>query len=231
MSLFAISDLHLSLKGDKPMDVFGERWEQHHLQIKECWEKIVGDGDTVVVGGDISWALRLEEASDDLWFVHSLPGRKIFFKGNHDYWWQSYAKVKKALPPSICAVQNNYCLYKDRIAICGTRGWNVPGNLNFDQQDERVYQRELIRLELSFKKAKKDGFEPSVAVLHYPPFGPELEDSGFTTLLQQYSVKVCIYGHLHGADQERVFTGERNGITYYFTASDYLRFRPLKIIV
>ena len=231
MSLFAISDLHLSLKGDKPMDVFGDRWEQHHLKLQKNWMEVVGDGDTVIIGGDISWALKLDEAVEDFQFIHALPGRKIFFKGNHDYWWQSYAKVKKALPRSICAVQNNYCSYENKIAICGTRGWNTPGSTNFSEQDERVYQRELIRLELSFSRAKKYGFEQSVAVLHYPPFGPDLEDSEFVSIMHKYNVKTCLYGHLHGEDHCRAFMGEKDGITYYFTASDYLEFRPLKIIV
>ncbi|MEW5919878.1 MAG: metallophosphoesterase [Bacillota bacterium] len=230
MSLFAISDLHLSLNGEKPMHIFGDRWEGHHLKLQEQWEEVVAGRDTVIIGGDISWALKLEEMEEDFRFIHALPGRKVFFKGNHDYWWQSYAKVKKALPRSICAVQNNYCLYENRVAICGTRGWNIPGIMNFAEQDERVYQRELIRLELSLGMAIKDGFDHIVAVLHYPPFGPGLEDSGFVTLLHQYNVKTCIYGHLHGDDHRRAFSGERDGITYYFTSSDYLEFRPLHIL-
>ncbi len=230
MSLFAISDLHLSLDGDKPMDIFGERWEQHHQRLKEHWEGMVGNDDTVIIGGDISWALRLEETELDFQFIHGLPGRKVFFKGNHDYWWQSYAKVKKFLPASICAVQNNYCLYEGHIAICGTRGWTVPGSTNFTEEDDRVYRRELIRLELSLSMAKKDGFEETVAVLHYPPFDPALEDSEFVAVLHKYNVKICLYGHLHGADHDRAFNGERDGVTYYFTASDYLNFHPLQIL-
>lgn len=231
MSLFAISDLHLSIGGDKPMDVFGQLWEQHHLRLKQNWEKTVLEGDTVIIGGDISWALKLEETEDDFKFIHNLPGRKVFFKGNHDYWWQSYAKVKKALPSSICAVQNNYCPYEENIAVCGTRGWITPGSANFTEQDGIVYQRELIRLELSLTAAKKDGRQPKVAVLHYPPFGPELEDSEFVTVMQQFNVKICIYGHLHGDDHRRAFSGERDGITYYFTSSDYLEFKPLRIAI
>ena len=230
MSLFAISDLHLSLSGDKPMDVFGDRWKQHHHKLKEHWEKVVDEEDTVIVGGDISWALRLEETTDDFQFIHALPGRKVFFKGNHDYWWQSFAKVKKALPPSICAVQNNYCVYENRIAICGTRGWSTPGSTNFSEHDDTVYRRELIRLELSLSMAKNDGFDQAVAVLHYPPFDANLDNSDFVSILHRYNVKVCLYGHLHGEDHCRAFSGERDGITYHFTSSDYLNFRPLQIL-
>lgn len=231
MSLFAISDLHLSLNGEKPMHIFGEHWEGHHLKLKEQWEQVVAAEDTVIIGGDISWALKLEQTGEDFRFIHALPGRKVIFKGNHDYWWQSYAQVKKALPPGICAVQNNYCSYADSVAVCGTRGWNIPGVINFTEHDERVYQRELIRLELSLSLAVKDGYEQIVAVLHYPPFGPGQEDSGFVALLHKYNVKTCIYGHLHGDDHRRAFSGERDGISYHFTACDYLDFRPLRIIL
>jgi uncharacterized protein len=230
MSLFAISDLHLSLNGDKPMDIFGERWERHHERLKEHWEGVVGGDDTVIIGGDISWALRLEETALDFQFIHALPGRKVFFKGNHDYWWQSYAKVKEFLPQSICAVQNNYCRYDSHTAICGTRGWNVPGSTIFSEHDDRIYRRELVRLELSLSMAKKDGFGKTVAVLHYPPFSPALEDSEFVAVLQKYNVKLCLYGHLHGEDHCRAFIGERDGIQYHFIAGDYLNFRPLQIL-
>lgn len=226
MSLFAISDLHLSMNGEKPMDIFGARWQDHHQKLKERWEDVVTAGDTVIIGGDISWARRLEEAEADFSFIHTLPGRKVFFKGNHDYWWHSYAKVKKNLPSSICAVQNNYYPYTEDVAICGTRGWTLPGSANFTEDDDRIYRRELIRLELSLTMAQRDGFTGLIAVLHYPPFASGLEDSGFIAILQQFNVKICIYGHLHGEDQQRAFSGERDGIRYYFTASDYLEFHP-----
>jgi predicted phosphohydrolase len=227
--LWAISDLHLSLGGEKPMDIFGEQWEDHHLKIKENWQKSVENGDTVILGGDLSWALKLEEAGEDFNFIHGLPGRKVLFKGNHDYWWQSYAKVNKALPAGICAVQNNYFLYEGRIALCGTRGWTAPGGENYTSQDEKIYRRELMRLEMSLSRAQKDGYSDFIVTLHYPPFTLQGKETGFVDIMRQYNVKICLYGHLHGVDQQRVFQGERDRIMFYFISCDFLKFDPLLI--
>ncbi len=228
--LYAISDLHLSLGGEKPMDIFGSQWKDHHLKIRENWLKYVKDEDTVIIGGDISWALKLEETREDFAFVHQLPGDKILFRGNHDYWWASYSKVKKALPPSIRAVQNNYIVYRDQLALCGTRGWTIPGGENFTAQDEKIYQRELLRLRMSLTKAQQDGFGEYIVTLHYPPFTPGGEDTGFTSIMQEFAVRICLYGHLHGADQQGVFQGERGGIDYFFVAADFLNFKPRLIL-
>ena len=227
--LFAISDLHLSLSGDKPMDIFGEKWEGHHLKVKENWERLVDDSDTVILGGDLSWAMRLEEAEQDFHFIHNLPGKKVLFKGNHDYWWQSYAKVKKALPDSIYAIQNNYYPYGDGIALCGTRGWTAPGAENYSEQDEKIYRRELARLELSLTEAQKGGCRKFVVTLHYPPFAPQGRETGFTEIMKEFGVKICLYGHLHGAEGQRVFQGEKDGIRYHFISCDFLNFTPLLI--
>jgi predicted phosphohydrolase len=227
--LFAISDLHLSLGGEKPMDIFGEQWEDHHLKIKNNWGNIVKENDTVILGGDLSWALKLEEAEEDFNFIHSLPGKKVLFKGNHDYWWQSYAKVNKALPESVYAVQNNYFLYEGRIALCGTRGWMAPGAENYGEQDEKIYRRELTRLELSLTQAQKDGCREFVVTLHYPPFTPQGKETGFIEIMREFGVKICLYGHLHGAEGQRVFQGEKDNIRYYFVSCDFLNFAPLFI--
>jgi len=229
VSLFAISDLHLSLSGEKPMDVFGTTWENHHLKLKQNWESVVREGDTVILGGDLSWAMRLEEAAIDFQFVDALPGSKILFKGNHDYWWQSFSKVKAALPKSMIAIQNNYAPYNDNVALCGTRGWTIPMIREAPGDDEKIYKRELIRLELSLESARKDGFSQFIVTLHYPPFSPSLNDSGFTEIMQRYDVKICLYGHLHGKDHSRAFTGIRDNIRYFFVSSDYLNFCPLRI--
>ncbi|MGI5823676.1 MAG: metallophosphoesterase [Dethiobacteria bacterium] len=228
--IYAISDLHLSLGGDKPMDIFGSVWEDHHLKLQENWANSVKDNDVVIIGGDISWAMRLEETREDFNFIHQLPGKKILFRGNHDYWWQSYSKVLQALPPSMLAVQNNYISYRGRMALCGTRGWTVPGGENYTEQDEKIYQRELIRLRLSLTAAQKDGFDEFIVTLHYPPLTSRGEDTGFTAIMQEFGARICLYGHLHGVDQQRVFQGEREGITYYFTAADFLNFNPLLIL-
>lgn len=228
MALFAISDLHLSLGGEKPMDIFGGEWVDHHLKIKENWEKLVSDDDTVILGGDLCWAMKLEEAQQDFNFIHGLPGRKILFKGNHDYWWQSYSKVIKALPDSMFAVQNNYLAYDNGIALCGTRGWIVPGEYCLEQ-DEKIFRREKMRLEMSLAKAQGDGFKNFIVTLHYPPFIRYEEEEGFAVIMKRYNVKICLYGHLHGADHRRAFTGERDGINYFFISSDYLDFKPLRL--
>ncbi len=228
MALFAISDLHLSLSGEKPMDIFGDSWEDHHLKLKHNWEGVVGDDDTVILGGDLSWAMKLEEAAADFQFVHALPGKKVIFKGNHDYWWQSLSKVKEALPASMIPVQNNYVSFNEDIALCGTRGWSFPAGQGCSEQDEKIYRRELIRLELSLETARKDGFSTFIVTLHYPPFAPSLVgDTGFTEIMRRFGVKICLYGHLHGKDHSRAFTGMKDGIHYYFISSDYLKFSPL----
>jgi len=232
MRLFAISDLHLSLGTDKPMDVFGPLWEGHHEKIRKEWAKRVGTGDTVILGGDLSWALKLEEAVEDFQFIHHLPGTKVLFKGNHDYWWKSLSQVKKVLPDSMVAVQNSYYPFYGTgrpIALCGTRGWSTPGGESFTSQDEKIYRRELGRLELSLQSAFREGFRCLVVTLHYPPLSPGREGSGFTKLMQDYGVKICLYGHLHGDDQFRAIAGERDGIRYYFIAADFLAFAPLEV--
>lgn len=241
MSLFAISDLHLSLQVDKPMDIFNSRWENHHEKLKTEWEKRISSEDTVIIGGDLSWALKFEELEKDVEFIHQLPGKKVLFKGNHDYWWNSYKKVKEFLPSSFFAIQNNYYPFNRnrKIALCGTRGWIIPGK-NTPEHDQKIYQRELGRLELSLKAALKDGFTNLVVTLHYPPFHKEKTEkysknienqiqSEFVKLLKEYNAKICIYGHLHGEDHSRAFVGTSEGIDYYFVSSDYLEFRPVKI--
>ena len=229
MRLFAISDLHLSLGGEKPMNIFGEHWQDHHLKLKKNWEAAVTAEDVVVLGGDLSWALKLEEAREDFAFVDSLPGQKVLFKGNHDYWWQSYAKVKAALPESMYALQNNYHPFADRIALCGTRGWSVPAQGKSGQDDEKVYNRELLRLEMSLKNARQDGYEDIIVTLHYPPFSNRRAGSGFVEIMKSFEVKICLYGHLHGEDHAKAVEGEVDGITYYLTACDYLFFKPRPI--
>jgi len=228
MALFAISDLHLSLGGEKPMDIFGSEWADHHLKIKENWGKIVSDDDVVILGGDLCWAMKLEDAQQDFAFVHQLPGKKVLFKGNHDYWWQSYSKVVRALPESLYAVQNNYFAYENGIAICGTRGWTIPGEYS-TELDGKIFKREKMRLELSLGQAQNDGYEKFIVTLHYPPFIRYEEDEGFAEIMKKYNVKICLYGHLHGADHQRAYTGEQEGISYYFISCDYLGFKPLRL--
>jgi len=239
MRLFAISDLHLAFQVDKPMDIFGPRWENHHEQIKRYWEKEVSQEDIVILGGDLSWALKLEDVKEDLNFIDSLPGRKILIKGNHDYWWGSYKKVRQILPSSIYAIQNNYFpfdAYK-KVAICGTRGWLIPdmseehaAHNSEQKHNQKIYNREVNRLDLSLQSAWKDGFTNSIVTIHYPPFcRSKGNGSGFIDVMNKYNVKVCVYGHLHGEDHYKAFVGSKQGIDFYFTSADYLQFKPQKI--
>lgn len=228
MSLFAISDLHLALSGDKPMDVFGDQWYKHDEKIKNNWLELITEKDTVLIGGDISWSMRMEEGIQELQWIQKLPGRKIIIKGNHDYWWGSINKLN-GLFKDMSFIQNNFFSYDD-YAICGTRGWICPGSDKFTVQDDKIYKRELIRLRLSLEAARKEGFTKLICMIHYPPTNEKFEDSGFIDIFKEYKVKKVIYGHLHGHSLYRVLKGERDSIEYFITSSDYLNFRPIKIL-
>jgi predicted phosphohydrolase len=228
MALYAISDLHLALSVDKPMDVFGDNWYKHDEKIKNNWMDIVSDEDTVLIGGDISWSINMEEGLKELQWIHELPGRKIIIKGNHDYWWGSISKLNN-LYDNISFIQNNFFNYED-YAICGTRGWTCPGGDKYTAKDEKIYKRELIRLKLSLDSAKKMGYNKYICMIHYPPTNEKFEGSGFTEILEEYKVEKVIYGHLHGNSLNRVLNGCRNGVEYIMTSSDYLDFKPIKIL-
>ena len=228
MHIYAIGDLHLSFDSDKPMDVFGEAWRDHAGRIESAWRETVGSEDAVLVPGDISWAMQLSGASPDLAFVGRLPGRKILLRGNHDYWWSAVGKVRSALTGDTLALQNDSFTLGD-YAVCGTRGWICPGANGFGPEDEKIYQRECMRLEMSLGKAEPG--KTILAMLHYPPFSEKQPDSGFTELLEAYHVETAVYGHLHGAAAHRTaFEGEKNGVTYACVAADYLAFRPRRIV-
>lgn len=228
MALYALSDLHLSFTQHKPMDIFGPAWENHEEKIKNNWISTVGEEDTVLLGGDLSWSMTHEEALKELRFIDSLPGRKIIIRGNHDYWWGSIKKLN-ALSPSMDFIQNNFFTFED-IAVCGTRGWTCEGSEKFTEEDFKIYDRERQRLINSLKPAKDKGYERIIAMIHYPPFNESREDSIFTDLFEEYGVEKVIYGHLHGNALKSAFTGMRNGVEYICTSGDYLDFRPLKIL-
>lgn len=226
MRIFAIGDLHLSLSADKPMDIFGEVWRDHMEKLRVHWLETVDKDDWVLIPGDISWAMQLDAAAPDLRFLGALPGRKLLLRGNHDYWWSSRAKVLSILPESMFLLQND-SRRLGNIAVCGTRGWTCPGSAGYSEADERVYARELIRLELSLQSADADA--ERLVMLHFPPFCERTKDSGFTELCERYHVKTLVYAHLHGSAHKGAFEGERNGVRYVFAAGDYLGFRPVQI--
>lgn len=224
MRIFAIGDLHLSLSSDKPMDVFGSNWDNHGERIAEAWKEAVEPGDLVLIPGDISWAMQLKDAAPDIDFVGALPGRKVIMRGNHDYWWNSVSKVRSILPKDMWALQND-AVELENVVIAGSRGWMCPGSAGFDvSEDKHIYEREVLRLELSLSKAAKD--KPVIAMLHYPPFNEKRLPSGFTELFERYGVKTVVYGHLHGKSCKNAFEGERNGVEYILCSADHLDFKP-----
>lgn len=230
MKIYAIGDLHLALdpRIDKPMDVFGLAWADHDKRIKENWEGKIKEEDLVILPGDISWGLKLEEAMADFEFIHLLPGKKVIFKGNHDLWWTGLKKMN-SLFDSIEFVQNN-CYMAGDIAICGTRGWTCPGSDGFLEGDEKIYKRELLRLEMSLKDAVAKGAKEIIGFLHYPPTNEKKQPSGFTNLFQEYGVKNVYYGHLHGDDAKR--NRDRisfNGVKYKLISLDAIDCDPLLI--
>ncbi|SHJ77025.1 metallophosphoesterase [Paramaledivibacter caminithermalis] len=229
MALYGIADLHLSFQNHKPMDIFGDIWIKHEDKIKENWINKVTDKDTVLIPGDISWAMRLDEAMTDLEWIDGLPGRKILLKGNHDYWWSSPSKMSN-LFDNLFFLQNNYYIYND-YALCGTRGWTCPNEIKFSEHDKKVYNREIHRLRLSLEAARKDGFKKYIVMTHYPPTNEKFERSGFMEIYEEYNVSKVIYGHLHNKDSfEMGLKGIHNGIEYILTSSDYIDFNPIKIM-
>jgi predicted phosphohydrolase len=229
MALYGIADLHLSFEADKPMDIFGDLWKNHEESIKKNWINKIKDEDTVLIPGDISWAMRLKEAMVDLSWINALPGRKILLRGNHDYWWTSLSKMNKIFD-NMFFLQNNYYIYND-YALCGTRGWTCPNEIKFNEHDQKIYDRELHRLRLSLENAKNDGCKKYIVMTHYPPTNEKFERSGFIEIYEEYNVSKVIYGHLHHKDSfEMGLKGNHGGIDYILASCDYIEFNPVKII-
>lgn len=231
MAIYAIGDLHLGKMVDKPMNKFGSHWDAHEMRIKESWLQQVKDEDLVLIPGDISWAMYLEDAKVDLGFIDALPGHKMFVRGNHDYWWKSITKLNK-MSPTMNFIQNNSFMYDD-IVVCGTRGWLCPNEYQFTEEDEKIYTHEINRLELSLKHSMQYGEDKfRLVMLHYPPTNDQHHASGFTQLLEQYNVNLVVYGHLHGqASFNQGLQGTYNGVEYMLTSADYLDFKLKQIII
>ena len=227
--VYAIGDLHLSLSvPNKAMDVFGARWKDHANRIKEAWQDVVREDDLVLIPGDISWAMYLSDAIADLNLIGGLNGTKLIMRGNHDYWWQSVTKVRTVLPKGTYALQNDVFLFGD-LFLCGTRGWTVPESAHFrESTDRKLYERELIRLDLSLNGVPKDA--QAIGMLHYPPFSEAGEKSAFAKRFEEAGVKNVVYGHLHGASLRYAFNGEKDGVTYHCVSADFLNFVPKQIL-
>ncbi|HHX61883.1 MAG TPA: serine/threonine protein phosphatase [Epulopiscium sp.] len=229
MTIYAIGDLHLSGDADKPMDIFGDNWQDHGAQIAGNWDHMINEDDIVLIPGDISWAMTLQEAHVDLDMIHHLPGQKILIKGNHDYWWQSISQLNK-LYEKMYFLQNTSYKVGD-YAICGSRGWGAPGDGDMDVRNTKIYNREIKRLELSLDHAMKSGCKKIIVMLHYPPTNDRKQSSEFTKIFEKYPVTHVVYGHLHG---EAFFNcslrGTYNGIEYTLVSADAIGFKPHKII-
>lgn len=223
MKVFAISDLHLSINSNKPMNIFGPVWENYLDKIEQSWNKLVSDDDVVLISGDISWAMKLNDAIPDLNYISQFKGKKIILRGNHDYWWSSISGVRSVLKPNMFAIQNDAIKIGDTI-FCGTRGWTVPETTHKTPDDEKIYNREVIRLGLSLQDAKRlqQNNEKIIVMMHYPPFNSKMEDNEFTNLIEQYGVKTVVYGHLHSYDKKQKLIVYKNDVKYYLTSCDLI---------
>ncbi|MBR6528196.1 MAG: metallophosphoesterase [Lachnospiraceae bacterium] len=228
MSLYAIGDLHLCLGAPKPMDIFGGGWVGYMEKLRSGLS-VIKPEDTVVLLGDLSWALSLPEAKEDFAWIHDIPGRKIILKGNHDYWWSTaskfYSFCRENEFSNMWILNNNHYEY-DGWAICGSRGWFYEENKG-GIHDEKILKRELIRLEASLVSA---GEKPKIVFLHYPPKYHGYECTQILDLLERYQVSKCYYGHLHGASHHLAVEGIYNGIEYRLASADYLDFHPIPVL-
>lgn len=230
MSIYAISDLHLSFNTNKPMDIFG--WNNYEEKISQDWRTNVKEEDLVLLTGDFSWEMKLENTYKDFQFINNLPGKKLLLKGNHDLWWTTLKRMREFLKEkefnNIDFIYNNSYEFENYI-IAGTRGWNLVSE-NID--DKNIKDRELLRLENSIidgiRKYGED--KPIIVCMHYPPLLKELKNSEFTKILEKYNVKYCLYGHLHGKSHMNVFDGNYNNVAYKMVSCDYTGFKLIKII-
>ncbi len=228
MAIYAIGDLHLCLGAPKPMDVFGGAWVGYMDKLKQGLS-VIGPEDTTVLLGDLSWALGLDQAKEDFAWINQIPGRKIILKGNHDYWWSTASKFYQFCAENsfsdMFILNNNHYEY-DTWAICGTRGWFFEEERS-GRHDEKVFRRELIRLEASLQSA---GERPKLVFLHYPPKYKGYECPEILALLEKYDVRQCFYGHLHGPSHGLAIEGLWNGVDFRLVSADYLNFHPIKVI-
>ncbi len=250
MRIWAIGDLHLSFGvPDKKMDVFGPGWENHAEKIAANWKAVIGPDDLVLIPGDISWAMRPEEAKADLDWIHSLPGTKVMIKGNHDYWWGSMKKVAEILPPSIHLIQNNAFHWRG-CAIGGARLWDTP-EYNFhkfvvfqenprekkedvevvvqEELNQKIFDRELGRLDLSLSQLDPNA-EVRIAMTHYPPIGSDLEPSRAAQILEKHQIQICVFGHLHNLKPDLSLFGTSRGVRYLLTSTDYIHHQPIAVL-
>lgn len=231
MALYTIADLHLSLGADKPMDVFGGAWDGYIDKLRNTLARL-REEDTLVVPGDFSWGMSLEEALPDFRFLDALPGRKLLLKGNHDLWWDTVSKMKRFFAANgittIDFIHNNCHMYQDT-ALCGTRGWFFEEETG-GAHDEKIMNREIGRLKTSLDAAKNAGAARIYCFMHYPPLFGRYVCPRIVEMLSDYGVSKCFYGHLHAESQKRAFEGPYGGVEYVLAAADYLNFDPILVM-
>lgn len=232
MNIYAISDLHMSVANPKPMDVFGSCWNNYLEIIRKDWLKKVDTEDVVLISGDISWAMNTADALKDMEYFRDLPGRKIFIRGNHDYWWKSISRIREAVPEGCIMLQNDAVRIGNYV-FCGSRSWLVPGSPDFNESDKKLYLREIERLRLAFFKAQelKEEGDKIVCLTHYPPFNVRREPNEITELIEQNGVSAVVYGHLHGKDVRADKIVKRNSVLYYLASCDLVGNELVKIEV
>ncbi len=230
MALYALSDTHLSFAKDKPMDIFDDIWKNHPQKIRENWLNTITDEDTVLLPGDISWAINYRELEPDMDFLLSLPGKKIISPGNHDYWWNSTQRLNELYKDKNAVfVKSSFYAYGNT-AICAAKGWVCPNDTRYTPQDEKLYAREKGRLKMALDSAVNNGYNDIMVMMHFPPTNDKHEESEFTALLKQYGVKRVVYGHLHSnRSYDASYKGVVDGIEYTLVSCDYVNFTPVKI--
>jgi uncharacterized protein len=247
MTVWAIGDLHLAFGvPNKEMDVFGAQWKDHPERVRKHWLENIKEEDLVLIPGDISWAMRLEEVKADLDWIDALPGTKVLLRGNHDYWWTSLKQIREILPSSIHLIQNDSFSWND-VCVGGARMWDTPEysfrefihftnnprentltKVEDPKEAEKIFVRELGRLEASLKTMDKRA-AVRIVMTHYPPIGADLQRSRVSDLLEKYGVHYCVFGHLHNVLPGKLPFGSRNGVKYELTSCDYLNCTPIKL--
>ncbi len=236
MSIYAMADLHLSLSNpEKSMEFFGHQWAGYIDRIVEGWTNTVKPEDTVLIPGDISWATYIDKADEDFAFISSLPGRKLLSRGNHDYWWTTMKKLDEYFDahsfPGMELVRTNV-VEADGCLISGTRGWMSEAGKSEDPEKKKIYDREILRVRLcieELKKADPDHEKTHILMNHYPPLTTQQEHTGFSELIKEAGIDICVYGHLHGRSHKYIREGEIDGCRYICASADYLGFRPVLV--
>ncbi len=230
MAIYALADLHLSFGTDKPMDVFGDAWDNYTEKIKKNWNATVSQNDMVIIPGDVSWATYIEDAYEDFKFINELPGKKVILKGNHDYWWTTLSKMEGFLKENefdTIKILNNTATEFENTAICGTRGWWYKEGQS--PEDEKILDREKKRLVLALEEASRLKKSRIVVGLHYPPVDADACDDDFLEIMKQYKVDTCVYGHLHSYAHKKAVVGEIDGIKLKLVSGDFVDFTPVLV--